>query len=157
MNVQFAQIFTQIISFLLVLWVLKRFAWKPFLKILEDREKRIQKEFDFIDKEKADNANLKQQYEDQLKNAAEEAKGVIKEARDTGLDVAKKIEDRAHDEARRILNQAQEELQREIQQAKAQLKDELVNISLKATGKMLEANVDNDKQKTLMREFIDKA
>lgn len=157
MNVEFAQIFTQIVSFLIVLWVLKRFAWKPFLKILDDRERKIQDEFDLIEKGKAETADLKLHYEEQLQKAAEDAKGVIKEARDAGLDAAKKIEDRAHDEARRILSQAQVELKREISQAKVQLKNELVNITISATEKMLQTNLDNDKQKNLVQEFIDKA
>ena len=157
MNVEFAQIFTQILSFLIILWVMKRFAWQPFLKILDDREKKIHNEYEAIENTKLEVNLLRQRYEEQLRQADAMAKGIIKEAQDSGLNVAKKIENSAHAEARRILAQAQEELKREIIQAKSQLKNELVDITLLATEKMLKTQLDHDKQKSLLKEFIDKA
>lgn len=157
MRVEFAQIFTQIVSFILVLWVLKRFAWKPFLKILEERENRIREEFALIEKGKEENAAMKLAYENQLKQAGEQAKEVIDEARRAGWKIAKEIEDRAEEEKSRILTQTNEELKNEIKKAKLELKDELVKITLMATEKLMETNIDKEKQKTLVSTFVDQA
>ena len=46
MNLVWQQVLTQIIGFLIVLWVLKRFAWKPILALLEERRQKIKNEFD---------------------------------------------------------------------------------------------------------------
>ncbi len=154
MNIEYAQIFTQIISFLIVLWVLKRYAWKPLLTVLEDREKKIQTEFDTIDNQKKENERLLQLYQEKLQNADKEIKELLKEGRESGLKLAKEIEDKATGEAKKIIAQTKEEVQKEIVKAKSQLKEEMVKITLMATEKVMKEQMNSDKQKTLVEEFI---
>lgn len=54
MEVEVGQVVSQIIAFLILLAVLKRFAWGPLLQLLEEREERIRSEFDTIAKHKED-------------------------------------------------------------------------------------------------------
>lgn len=155
MNIELAQVFTQIISFLIVLWVLKRFAWKPLLKILEDREKKIQLEFDSIENQKKENEALAKLYQQQLDHASKDVQELIKHGRESGLQTARKIEERAQEEAKKMVARTKEELKKEVQKAKNELRDEVVRMTLTATQKMVSAEMNEDRQHALVKEFLD--
>lgn len=157
MHIELAQIFTQIVSFLVMLWVLKRFAWKPLLKLLDERRNKIQSEFDTIEEQKRDNELLALEYQEKLKAVDAKAWIIIKEAGDKGHRLLKEIEDEAHAEAKAIVAKAQDELQHEIAKAKVQLRGEIVNMTLAATQKVIETNLDTEKQKKLINDFVEKA
>ena len=157
MHLEIAQIFTQIVSFLIVLWVLKKFAWKPLLSILDERQKKIQDEFDLIEEQKRENAKMLKVYEDKLQNASNEVKLILKEAREAGLKTAKNIEDRAEEQAKQIIVDAQDVLQKQVEDAKLELKNELVKMTLQATEKMMQESMSGEKQKQLVEEFVNQA
>lgn len=154
MKIELAQIFTQIVSFLIVLWVLKKFAWKPFLQILENRETKIRKEFDLIEEGKKENTKMAKLYQEKLENIHEEANELIKTSREKGQKIAKQLEDKAREDAKKIMNASKEDLQKEVYKAKRHLKDELINITLSATKKMVQTSMDKEKQKELVEEFV---
>ncbi len=154
MKIELAQIFTQIVSFLIVLWVLKKFAWKPFIKILEDRENKIRSEFALIEEGKKENAKVAKLYQEKLDSAHEEASELIKEGREKGQKIAKQLEDKAREDAKKIMTSTKDDLQKEVYKAKRHLKDELVNITMTATKKMVKTSMDKEKQKELIDEFV---
>lgn len=154
MHIEIAQIFTQIVSFLIVLWVLKRFAWQPVLKVIEDRENKIKSEFASIDEQKAENNRLSELYKKQLEDATKEVKDLIKEGRENGKKIAKEIEENAHRESKKIMAHTKDELQKEIQKAKGELKQELVTITLAATEKVIKAEMDPKRQEALVNQFL---
>lgn len=156
MHIEIAQVFTQIVSFLIVLWVLKRFAWKPFLKILDDREVKIRSLFNSIEEQKKVNEQLFKTYQKKLDQAGKEVRDLIKEGRAAGIQVAREIEDKAHEEAKRIVTKTKEELQKEVEKAKVELKDEIIQIALTATEKMIKFDMDQEKQKALITDFVAK-
>lgn len=157
MNVEIAQVFTQILSFLIVLWVLKRFAWKPFLKILEDREENIRSQFATIEKQKKENADLLQDYQGKIDNASKEVRELIKQGRESGLQAARKIEDEAHEEAKKMVLRTKEELQKEVEKAKLELRNELVNMTFAATEKMVKVEMNPEKQKEMISQFLNES
>lgn len=154
MHIEIAQIFTQIVSFLIVLWVLKRFAWKPVLKVIEDREAKIRSEFAGIEEQKIENDRLRDLYKNQLEDAAKEVKDLIKEGKESGKRIAKEIEENAHRESKKIIAHTKEELQKEIHKAKGELKQELVTMTLAATEKIVKMEIDPKRQETLINQFI---
>lgn len=154
MHIEIAQIFTQIVSFLIVLWVLKRFAWKPVLKVIEDRENKIKSEFASIEKQKAENDRLRQLYDHKLNDAAKEVKDLIKEGKESGKRIAKEIEESAHRESKKIISHTKEELQKEIHKAKGELKHELVTMTLAATEKIVKTEMDPKRQEALVNQFL---
>lgn len=157
MKIELAQIFTQIIAFLIMYWVLKRYAWKPLLKIMDDRRDKIQGEFDAIDAEKKEISRAKQEYQEKLEAIEAKAQGILREANDKGEKIFKNIEKEAHKEARAITERARAELQNEIFKAKILLKNELVNVTLLATEKIIKSGVDPEKQRKYISEFVEQA
>lgn len=155
MKVEIDQIITQIISFLLILWILSRYAWKPFLKLLDDRKNKIQSEYSNIEDQKQKNDNLNKEYQDKLKQLEVEAQEKMSEVLEQAKLHAESIRDEAHQKARAILVQAQEDVEKEIAQAKIRMKKELVDISLAATENVLQKSMDKEKQKEFAQQYIE--
>lgn len=154
MKVEIGQIISQILAFLCMLWILKRFAWKPILKVMEDRRQLIKSEFDTIDEEKRDLAKHVEDYNKKLHDIDMLAYSKVQEAADKGRQVAQEIQDHALQEAKQIVHKARTDTQNEIVKARAQLKDELVNITMQATEKVLQIDLSQEKQKKIIQDFV---
>ena len=154
MNLEISQILSQIIAFLITVWVLKRFAWKPLLGIMEERRKKIKSEFDLIENQKEEVLKQSQEYDEKNAHIEARARTRIQEAVQEGLKISQEIQNEAHKQARNILNKAQEEVEREIDKARAQLKNNLVNIAMAATQKIIREKLDTEKDKELIAEFV---
>lgn len=157
MRIEIGQIFAQIISFLIMLWVLKRYAWKPLLGLLEERKNKIASEFETIEQQKLENAHIKNEYQRKLKEIEELARFKMQRAIEDGQQLALKIQKDAQVQAKKIITTAEEEVQKEIRRAKIQLKNELVKISLMATEKILNMSLDGEKQKELVMNFVEQS
>jgi len=155
MGLEIGQIVTQIIGFLLALWILKKFAWKPLLKIMEQRKQKIASEFEHIDKQKEKMENLVTDYEAKLKDIDNLARAKILEAASEGQKMAYEIKENARKEAKDFLDRAKDRLQREVDMAKVQLRDDLVEMTLRVTEKILKEKLDQEKDKRLIADFID--
>jgi len=155
MGLEFGQIITQIFGFLLAVIILKKFAWKPLLSILEERRSKIKSEFDNIDNEKKKVEDLLSLYETKLKEIDALARVKIQEAAQEGQKMANEIKENARKESKDILTKAREEIARDVDKAKVQLKNDLVNMAMRAAEKLIRERLDEEKDKKLIAEFIE--
>lgn len=157
MDLEIGQIVSQIFAFLIVLWVMKRYAWKPLLGIMEERKKKIQSEFDYIDEQKNEIKKTIDEYHEKLAEIDKQAKVVLQNAVIEGRQMASEIQKEAHHQSEALLVKTQEEIQNEIGKAKVQLKNDLVDIIIATTQKVIQTELDSEKQKKLVAKFIDEA
>lgn len=150
------QILTQIVGFLIMLWVLKKIFWKPISNVMEERQRLIAAEFDFIQKQKDEIKMLDEDYRTKMKNIEQEAKNKIQEGVEKGEKIALELEEETRKKATEILNKAQEEVQHEIARAKTQLKSEIVNMSIAATEKLIRESLNKEKHQKLIEDAIEK-
>ena len=155
MGLEIGQIVTHIIGFLIAVLLLKKFAWKPLLSILEERRSKIKSEFDNIDEEKKKVEDLVSDYQTKLKEIDSLARVKIQEAARDGQKLANEIKENARGESKDILTRAREEIQMDVDKAKVQLRDDLVNMTIRATEKLIREKLDDQKHKKLIAEFID--
>jgi F-type H+-transporting ATPase subunit b len=155
MVLDWSQILTQIIGFLLLLWLLKKFAWKPILQLLETRRNKIVAEFDKIDATKQEVTQLKLDYEQQLKTIDAQARQKILDAVQEGQKIAAEIQEKARDDSRQIIEKAKQNIELEIAKAKVELRNEIVNLTLQATEKLLIEKLDAQKHRELILHYID--
>lgn len=155
MGLEIGQIVTHIIGFLIAVFLLKKFAWKPLLSILEERRSKIKSEFDNIDKEKQKAQDLFSDYQTKLKEIDSLARVKIQEAAREGQKLANEIKENARKESKEILTKAREEIQRDVDKAKLQLKNDLVKMTIRAVEKLIRERLDEEKDKKLVAEFID--
>lgn len=157
MELDIQQILTQIVAFLIMVWILKKFAWKPLLNLMDERKKLIQSEFDSIKEQKEEVDQMKHAYQAKLDAADAEGRAKIQAAVVKGREAAQQIEKEARQRASAILNRSQEEVEQEISLAKNQLKNDMVNMSLLATEKLIQESLDPKKHQKLIEEALEQA
>src|SRR6266540_3732098 len=91
-----------LLAFLIILWLLKKFAWKPILKALDDREKSIQDALDAAHRAKQEMTSLKADNERIIAEAKTERDNILKEAREIKDKMITEAKDRAGKEAERL-------------------------------------------------------
>lgn len=149
------QILTQIVGFLILLWLLRKFAWGPLLSVLDERRTRIATEFEEISKGKESLAQMKAEYDTKIAEIENQARLRIQEAVLEGQQMAKEIADGAREEAHQILEKAKEKINQEIAKAKTQLRNEIATISVSAAEKIVRQELDKQKNKELVLQYID--
>jgi len=149
------EIVAQVVSFLLLLTLLRIFAWKKLLKMLDDRRERIASEFRRIEEAQSAVEKLKVDYDKRLAGIEAEARAKIQEAVAEGKKVSQEIREGARQEARTILDKAQENIEIEVSKAKQELKQKVVELTLGTTEKLLKEKITDEKDKKMASDFLD--
>ena len=148
-------VITQIIGFLLMVWILRRYAWGPVLGMLEARRQKIAGEFAAADRAKAEANELKTRYEQDLRGIEAQARQRLQEAVVEGQHVAAEIKTQAQREAAQRLERAADEIAREREKAKESLKLQVIKLSMRTAEKILHRKLDDSTHRELVGEFID--
>ncbi len=148
-------VLTQVLGFLILLWVLRAFAWGPLIGLLEERRRRIAGEFEEAERRKADADALKARYELDLKGIEAQARQRILEAVTEGQRVAAEIKTQAHADAAARLARADEEIVHEREKAREVLKQQVAALSIRTAEKILREKLDSPAQRRLVERFID--
>ena len=149
-----AQFVVNILAFLLLLAILKKFAWGSLLKLIDERRARIDSEFAGIEKTKLELERLKQDYQAHLGRIEEEARAKIQQAVNDGRRVASEIEEEARGHARDTLEKAKEAIGLEVAKARVELKEQVVDLAIQATHKILQQNLDEETDRRMIEAFI---
>ena len=139
-----------VITFLCLAIMLAKFAWKPMLKMLSDREEKIHGALQEAERARAETAEMLKQNEKNLVRAEEEYQKMIREGKALAEKLKEDIVTKAKQQARQELKQAAEEIQRNVDAAKQQLRAEVADLAIKATEKILEETLDEKRQKQLI-------
>jgi F-type H+-transporting ATPase subunit b len=149
------QVLTQILGFLLMLWILRKYAWGPVLNMLEERRQKIAGEFQEADRRKAEADGLKAKYEQDLRGIEAERRLRIQEGIAEGQRVAGEIHAQAQKDAMERVARADDEIAREREKAKEMLKEQVIRLSMRSAEKILRQKLDDASQRKLLSEFID--
>ncbi len=142
------------ITFSLLLWILKKFAWKPLLGALETRETKIREDIQRAEDARTDAERLLAEHRKLLQNSELDARKILEEAKSTAESLKQGIVDSAHEQARMMTSQAKAEIQREKDTALSQLREEVADLAIRAAGKILGEELDVDKHRKLVDDFI---
>lgn len=155
MEIKWPEIFTNILGFLILYWGLRRFAWGPILRLLDERRQRIEKEIQSVEAEKQKAQGLRLEYERQLKEIDAIGRKRIEEATTEALKVAAEMKEKARAESRAILERARADVERERASARVALRDDIVAMVMRGTEKILHEKLTAPKQQELVGRFID--
>lgn len=142
------------VTFLALLMVLQKFAWKPILAGLQTREKTIRDSLDQADQIKRELADVQSSREKILSESRQNAQQILDDARKKAIDVAKGIEEKAKKQAQDIIQTAHQEIAGERQRAQATLKKESAALAVDLAAKLLQANLDKAKSDNLIQQYI---
>ena len=146
--------FSQVISFVIVALLLRRFAYKPILAILEERRKQIEQAQHNAEKIKQQLAEAERRYAEILAKANGQAQKMIDEARESAAHVASRKEQEAIAAAEQILAKAREESQLEHERIMAELKRELGHLVVETTEKVTGKVLTPEDQRRLQEEAL---
>ena len=149
-----AQFVVNILAFLLLLAILKKFAWGSLLKLIDDRRHKIASEFEAIEQAKLEIEKLKVDYQERVAKIEEEARGKIQQAVDEGRRVGAEVEEGARAHAREILEKSKEAIALEVAKARVELKDQVVDLAIQATHKILQQHLDEETDRRMIEAFI---
>ncbi|WP_299332684.1 F0F1 ATP synthase subunit B [uncultured Psychroserpens sp.] len=148
----------QIVLFLLLLLLLRKFAWKPILKAVEDRETGIKTALDSAENAKREMENLQADNQKLLQDARLEREAMLKEARELKNKMIEDAKDEASSQANKIIEQAQAAIASEKQAAISDLKAQVANLSVEIAEKVVKDELSNkDKQLKLVESMLDDA
>jgi len=149
-----SEIFAQVLSFFLLLFLLRLFAWKKILSLLDQRKEKIRSEFDKIEEDKLEISRLKADYESKIAVIQEQAQVKIKEAIEEGRKINAQMRKQAHEDAQDIINDARKQVRHEVSKVQEQLKDRIVDIALGAARSVIQEKLTEDGDRRIVENFI---
>ena len=145
-----------IITFLLLLYVLAKFAWKPLLKMLEDRENLIKSSLKDAEKAKLELESLTQESEAITAKARSEAQSILAESKSAADKVKEDTIAKAKEQAIKIRDDAKKQIEVEKDKAISDIKQEVVNLTLSVSEKLINKNLNDADNKSLIEESLKK-
>ena len=150
------EVVAQILSFLVLFFILRAFAWKKILALLDERKKKIASQLNRAEEDKASIEKIKLEYQSRLKEAEDASKAKIQEAIFEGQKIIEDCKVQARKEADRIINEAKAQVEYEVAKVKEGLKAQTIDLVLDATEHLLEEKMNDQKDRAIIRDFLDK-
>lgn len=142
------------LSFLLLVWVLSKFAWKPLMKIMEDRRNFIETSLENAKQEREQAELIKKEYQEEMQKARQEAQELINRATKLAEEQAAEIQAIARQEAEKVKASALADIARERDRAVAEVKSQVAGLSVAVAEKIIRQKLDAKGQDQLIEEFI---
>jgi len=152
----FGLFFWQILVLLVLIFLLRKFAWKPILQSLNEREEGIQKALDSAEEAKKEMQNLKADNEKMKQEARLERDAMLKEAQDMKKQMISDAAEEAAKKADDIIAKAQTAIENEKKAAVDELRQQVALYSVEIAEKVLQQELKNDKdQKKLVNKYLE--
>ena len=147
-------IFWTIVTFVILMFILKKVAWKPILTALDQRETLIRESLEKAEnaKEEAEKILLKNQ--EMLSKADEESKKLVNKSRKYADGLKEQMLKESKEQAQKIVNDATLEIERQREAAFEELKSQVAEIAVQAAEKILRKNLNMETQKKIADNFI---
>lgn len=143
-----------IVVFLLVLFVLGKWAWGPILGAVEAREEGIRDSITQAKQLQEEAHQLLEQHRRELAEARRHAQEIVAEGREAGERVRREIEERAREESERMLERARTEIGRERDRALEAIRSESVDLALAVARRILEDRLDTQVDRELVERYL---
>jgi F-type H+-transporting ATPase subunit b len=143
-----------IVSFLITLFVLKRYAFAPVQKMIDDRRERIRTAIDEADSARDEARKLLEEHRELMAQARSEAEEILGEARRIGEAQRERVREEADADRQRRLDETQRQIEQATHQAIGQIRDEVGRLSALAAEKIVRKSLDDDDQQRLIDEAL---
>lgn len=154
----FGLFFWQTLLFVLLLFLLKKYAWKPILDALNSREEGIKNALEEAEKARQEMVDLKSNNEKILKEARAERDSLLKDARTMKENMISEAKEEAQAQASKIINQAKTTIENEKLAAITELRNQVAELSIGIAEKILKDELsEKDKQVELIEKMLQEA
>ena len=142
------------VTFLSLLAILHKFAWKPILDGLDQREKRIRESLENAAKIEEELKKISESKEKIIVEAQQKANSIVEQSRKSAVELAVGIEQKAKEHAQSLLESAHQEIAGERQRVKTALLKESTEVAISLAEKILQENLDKEKNRKIVDQYI---
>ncbi|WP_050616592.1 F0F1 ATP synthase subunit B [Bacillus testis] len=147
----------QLLCFIVLLALLKKFAWKPLVNMMKEREAHVASQIDEAEKTRAEASRYVEEQRELLKQSRVEAQSLIENARKQGDIQREEIVTAARTEAERIKDSAKLEIVAEKEKAVTALREQVASLSVLIASKVIEKELNEADQEKLINEYLQEA
>ncbi len=147
-------IFWTLLTFLIMVGILKRFAWKPLLGAIDAREKSIRDAIEQADRDRERAEGLVKEHQLLLAEAHRERAEAVEQGKRDAEKVKDEILAKARTHRDQVLKQTEEQVEAGLRKARAELRTTAVDLAILAAEKLLTRNLDDDTQRRLVEEHL---
>ena len=151
-----ATLIAQILNFIVLLWVLAKFAYKPLIKAMDDRRNRIINDLDTAEQTRLDAEALKAQYVEQLSNARQEATDIVDKANKVAQNLHDEFMEQARAEKDAMMATAKERIEQDKQQALVDIRTQVIALSTQIASKVANQKLNSAEDQKLVADATDK-
>ena len=143
-----------ILTFLVLLGLLAKFAWKPLLEALEKRHEMIKNSLDDAEKAKQELERLQGESKQIISEARVEAQSIVARSRSEAEKLKGELRQKAKEEAESIVRNAERRIQLETDKALSEIRSEVVDLSLLVASKLIKKNLSKEDNQSLIEESL---
>jgi F-type H+-transporting ATPase subunit b len=143
-----------IITFIILLLILKKVAWKPILTALDQRETAIKESLEKAERAKEEAQKVLNENQANLAKAEEEARKIIEQSRQYAEKLKEQMLNDSKEQAQKIISDATAEIERQKESAFSELKEHVAEIAISAAEKILQENLNKETQKKIVNKYI---
>jgi len=151
---QIGTIFWTLVTFCLMLVILRRYAWGPLLGAVQAREKSIAESLEQARKEREDAQALVQEHRDLVAQARRERAEALSQGQRDAEKVKAEILDEARQQREQVLKQTEEQVEAALRQARDEMRGVTADLAIQAAGKLLARNLDDATQRQLVEGYL---
>ena len=145
---------TNIVAFLIFVFLLRKWAWGPLIAMLDERKSKIRSDFATAEGKVTEAEQLRSDFEAKLAEIKSMEREKLQEAAKRGEDLAARLEAEAKEKANNILGKGEAELEREVASARTALRAEVVSMAIGAAEMLIKERLDENKHRQLVEDFI---
>ena len=146
--------YSTLVLFLIFAFVLAKFAWKPLLQMIEEREKGIKEAVDSAQKASAEAQALLDKHKELLRDAGREREEIIRRALQESDKLKTDLEAKARAEGEQLIRRAKEQVEREKNAAIQELRSQVADLAIEAAGRIVTSSLTTEVQRKLVEEFV---
>ena len=154
LNIEPGLIIWTIVTFVLLLLVLRAVAWKPLLSALDERESRIADALNQAEKARQDAETAAEANREEMVQAQAAARQAVVEGRELAERVAQEVRERAETDAGQLLEQARRTIEQERDKAVLELRNEVADLAILATRNILDDQLDENRGRQIVDDLI---
>jgi F-type H+-transporting ATPase subunit b len=155
LGINLGYLVSQIVNFTLLAVLLYFVAYKPILRMLDERSARIKKGLEDAELASKRAAEMEQEFERQMAEARKEGQEVIAQATQMSEKARQEILETAREEATGLIERARDEIARERDLAMAELRQQVADLSLSISEKVIGESLDEQRQRQLIADFLE--
>ena len=155
LGINLGYLISQIVNFTLLAVLLYFVAYKPILRMLDQRSERIKQGLEDAELASRRAAEMEQEFEQRLAEARKEGQEIIAQATQMSEKARQEILEMAREEARAQVEKAKEEISRERELAMSELRQQVADLSLNISEKVIGESLDQQRQRDLIAEFLE--